>query len=580
MEDMNSYILELQNLYPDKIIFNLSKNPILYYNLCKIARNKNMTLQNFLESIGFTYGKDATVIKMEEEIENGLKRQRGDVVYSSDITQTALYSLISRVAREYGCSVGEYIESLGYKYVKNTNRESKINYASIRRLRTQFNLSFIEIGNMFNVSKQRIEQILKQKRSVITKDLINTEEDYLILQEMIQNYQFECSVGETRYILKNDMNGHICFICYDDEMCRCIFEEDIPHYLIQMINEKRMDYLCVEDIQLLENIVTVQKMKKPHIFLDSQTNKLYKKGAKRHDKSLDEYAIFLGFNGYVTKKDKNIDDKIINFLEDHLIDGEVYISSDPKNQWLKTYISRCGMSIEEFINFFGYKKAKRGKYAELEEHYKASVKKFEQELRAIAVNENEVKIEGNLYQNLRGFCLKNGKNMDMFIKELGFVRLGRKRQFENAKEKLIINQLQELKENINRVLQYENKFYINNEKNEMKRKRNRSLIDKLKKIYECRCQLCSEDSWLPICIDDGGFYCEVHHIKSLSKENEEENLDVLENLIVVCPNHHKMLHYHNSGYEKLIDDHGTLYFYNDSKEKIKVQKNFHLRANN
>ena len=29
---------------------------------------------------------------------------------------------------------------------------------------------------------------------------------------------------------------------------------------------------------------------------------------------------------------KNIDDKIINFLEDHLIDGEVYISSDPKNQ--------------------------------------------------------------------------------------------------------------------------------------------------------------------------------------------------------------------------------------------------------
>lgn len=568
---------ELKKIYPDNIVYNLSKYPILYSNIGKIAKEHKMDIRKFLQKNNFIYGQDASVQILEREIENELKSMGTKTINSSTITKTSLYVSISRISKEYGCSVKEYIESLGYTYEKNTYRESKIDYALIRRLREQFNLSFVEIGDMFNVSKQWIEHILKQNRGSKATNLTCIEEDYFILQEMVQNYQFECIIGDTRYILKNDMNGHICFICYNDQICRCTFEEDIPHYLKQMISKKRMDYLCVEDIQLLENVVTVQKLKKPQIFLDKQTNELYKKGAKKHNKSLNEYATFLGFDGYVTEKDKNIDNRIINYLEEHLIDGEVYISSDSKNQWLKTYINRCGMSIEEFINFFGYKKAKRGKYAELEEHYIANVKRFEQELKAIASDGNKVRIEGNLYQNLRGFCRKNGKDMDKFIKELGFVRLGRKKQFENAKEKLIINQLQELKENINYILEFENKFYINSEKNEMKRKRNRSLIDKLKKIYECRCQLCSEESWLPICMDDGSYYCEVHHIKLLSQEDEEENLDVLENLIVVCPNHHKMLHYHNKGYQKLIEDHGILYFCNDSNERIKVEKNFHLK---
>ncbi|MFR8999643.1 MAG: HNH endonuclease [Anaerobutyricum soehngenii] len=61
---------------------------------------------------------------------------------------------------------------------------------------------------------------------------------------------------------------------------------------------------------------------------------------------------------------------------------------------------------------------------------------------------------------------------------------------------------------------------------------------------------------------DGTKYVEVHHIKNLSEEYDEEGtLDRLNNLIVVCPNHHKMLHYHNGGYRKIEKTNNVFSFY-------------------
>lgn len=71
-----------------------------------------------------------------------------------------------------------------------------------------------------------------------------------------------------------------------------------------------------------------------------------------------EYANFLGFEKYLTEKDTNRDSRIVNFFEEHLVDGEVYLSSSPENQWIRAYASRCNMSIDEFVSFFGYTKSK------------------------------------------------------------------------------------------------------------------------------------------------------------------------------------------------------------------------------
>lgn len=67
-----------------------------------------------------------------------------------------------------------------------------------------------------------------------------------------------------------------------------------------------------------------------------------------------------------------------------------------------------------------------------------------------------------------------------------------------------------------------------------KKKRNRKIVEELKNLYGNRCQVCGEY------IDMGKEvkYSEVHHIHPIGKEHN--GVDNKYNMIVLCPNHHKM----------------------------------------
>ncbi len=61
--------------------------------------------------------------------------------------------------------------------------------------------------------------------------------------------------------------------------------------------------------------------------------------------------------------------------------------------------------------------------------------------------------------------------------------------------------------------------------------RDRRLAQKIKDLYQYRCQVCGE------CIKvDGGNYAEAAHIKPLGRPHDGP--DTLENLLCLCPNHH------------------------------------------
>ena len=66
-------------------------------------------------------------------------------------------------------------------------------------------------------------------------------------------------------------------------------------------------------------------------------------------------------------------------------------------------------------------------------------------------------------------------------------------------------------------------------------KRNVNLIREIKRIYQCKCQICG----VAIELGQGLLYAEVHHIKPLGRPHSGP--DVLENVICVCPNHHVQL---------------------------------------
>lgn len=67
--------------------------------------------------------------------------------------------------------------------------------------------------------------------------------------------------------------------------------------------------------------------------------------------------------------------------------------------------------------------------------------------------------------------------------------------------------------------------------------RNERLSGLLKELSGWKCQICG----FTFEKKDGGLYAETHHLEALAKGG----YDSIENIIVVCPNHHKMLEYGN-----------------------------------
>lgn len=78
-------------------------------------------------------------------------------------------------------------------------------------------------------------------------------------------------------------------------------------------------------------------------------------------------------------------------------------------------------------------------------------------------------------------------------------------------------------------------------------KRYQNLVNKLKNIYDYKCQLCNDS----FSMDNGKEYCEAHHIKELANGGTQGP----ENVIIVCPKHHRMFHYAKKSISigKLID---------------------------
>lgn len=69
---------------------------------------------------------------------------------------------------------------------------------------------------------------------------------------------------------------------------------------------------------------------------------------------------------------------------------------------------------------------------------------------------------------------------------------------------------------------------------EEKRKRNHKIVRELKTLYKNKCQVCGQT----IDMGYGTMYSEVHHIQPLG--NEHNGTDSKSNMLVLCPNHHKM----------------------------------------
>ena len=92
---------------------------------------------------------------------------------------------------------------------------------------------------------------------------------------------------------------------------------------------------------------------------------------------------------------------------------------------------------------------------------------------------------------------------------------------------------------------------------------NTSIVHKLKKLYKGQCQICGKnpiDGWN---VD----ICEAHHIEHYSKtQNNDAN-----NIVIVCPNHHRLLHKINP----IFDRENTRF--ETSEKMIEIKLDYHLK---
>lgn len=92
--------------------------------------------------------------------------------------------------------------------------------------------------------------------------------------------------------------------------------------------------------------------------------------------------------------------------------------------------------------------------------------------------------------------------------------------------------------------------------------RNRQLVLKLQELYQGRCQMCQ---WNPNEVY-GQYLCHGHHVHWLSRGGE----DNLENMLLVCPNHHEAIHRCDAPF-----DYGHLAFdFGDHKEQLQLDYHF------
>lgn len=578
---MNKGILALHKIYPDGVVTNLSKNHELYCLLSLEADAEKKTVKEYVQNLGFIYGEDATIISLENKINEVLYESETTKITASFLREKNVYDKLTRVTSFYGISRKDYLKEKGFEYEKNNYFESSVDKKGAQILYEKYGLTDEEIGNISGVTKQRISSILNDPNFNNLNHWqvfkINKQEQE-IFEYMVNNHVFEIELDNTTYHIFNNENGEVCLVWHNDEQVCLLQNNNIGKDLLKKIKSEKMNIFDPDDFEVLEECNVVMVSKEP--WMECLNQKKYKRVAKKHKLTNNEYAKFLGYGGYKTKKHKS-DLEIIKFLEDNLLEeNKVYISSEKRNQWIRSLASRKGFTLEKFVELYGYEKADRGTFASLEEYIEKEKEKLKVELSTIA-SDGVVKPDINLYQRLRGFAKKRNMTIDELIAELGFLRdkYARRKQDEGS-EILVLNQLEELRQNLEKAMSLQ-KNYSESENIEIERKRrNRALVERLKVIYGGRCQVCSEEEWIPIENTDGKYYSEVHHIIPLAEDNEEETLDKLDNMIVVCPTHHRMLHYHHGGLRQILKDGQGYYFTNDSNDRLPIRINYHLKEMN
>lgn len=293
-------------------------------------------------------------------------------------------------------------------------------FSTIDILTEKFNFKPIKMTEWFGLSRQRIYNILDRRlpsrKSIWTGKVLSNRE-YEILTGLLEKRCFDYSDAEvTCCCMNNKQDNFACLFIYENEI-KCFFLQDLPDDIRNCIVDRKMHKYTERELAGESNGNIVYVLTKP--FFCPNNPSRFKANAQLRGLTSDEYALFISGYPYVDQHSIT-DEQIISFMQENLIDGKVYISSDPKNHWIRAIASRNGYSIKNLIELYGFE----SRLDRLEFTTDGTKERHCEELQKYIIYDNLVYFptDSHIFKMLHTYTYKKGLNLNSYIRSLGFER--------------------------------------------------------------------------------------------------------------------------------------------------------------
>ncbi len=293
-----------------------------------------------------------------------IRLTRDDLNQLKNIGQKSLQDIQDEIERILHKEYTNQFNPVSFYYeVSPIEKESQTYMRSMRRydfkvidlLIREYHFKAMHLAEWYGISRQGVYNALtkknpKRRDSWCHKEFTSFE--YGMLDKAIENQKLEYQEQDIICHCLNDRKEKFaCLFVYEKEI-KCFFLKSLPPELQQKIKHANFHRFTDKELAGESDGSVIHILKKKYFLPKHPDN--FCMNAQLRGITINSYAEFI--SGLPLGDTRNVtDDQIIEFLKENLIDGKVYISSDPKNQWIRSLASRNGYSIQGMIELFGFK---------------------------------------------------------------------------------------------------------------------------------------------------------------------------------------------------------------------------------
>ena len=354
-----------------------------------------------------------------------LQMKESDIIRLKNIGTRTSHEIIDVIEAildkgpDYFAAVADGVQTAGTGgFVQQSGKG--FDFSVIDVLTDKFYFKPVHMAGWFGLSRQGIYNVLEKrspKRSDVWTGKRLTNYEYNIINYLVQKKSFEYNDNRVKcFCINNRWDDLACVFIYAVEI-KCFFLKDLPRKLQKLIIVSNYHKYTEGELTGEADGRIVYVIRRP-FFLPAYPNK-FRANAQLRGMTPYEYSVFI--SGYpLGNQNSYTDDQIRAFFDENLVDGKVYLSSDHKNNWIRSLASRNGYSIKDFIELYGYESEMDGSELTTD----GARERHIEELNKYIVHDNVVYLptHSRIYRILQSYSYKKETTLNEYLESLGFKR--------------------------------------------------------------------------------------------------------------------------------------------------------------